>query len=70
MPDFDLLDEGTGFEKVNVPKAERELHRAIEYSIGDRSQSSDYIQNKLRAAGFDVKAQAKLMGFFYERGHF
>ena len=21
-------------------------------------------------AGFDVKAQAKLMGFFYERGHF
>jgi glycosyltransferase involved in cell wall biosynthesis len=71
MPDFDLLDEGTGFEKVNVPKTvERDLHRSIEYSIGDRSQSSAYIQNKLRAAGFDVKAQARLMGFFYERGHF
>ena len=71
MPDFDLLDEGTGFDAVNTSKAsEREHHRSIEYSIGDRNQSSAYIQSKLRAAGFDVKAQARIMGFFYERGHF
>ena len=71
MPDFDLLDKDTGFEPSNTPKKARgNRRRAIEYSIGDRSQSSDYIQNKLRNAGFDVKAQAKLMGYFYERGHF
>ena len=73
MPDFDLLDEGTGFEKVNIPdkiRVVKDKHRSIEYSIGDRSESSVYIQGKLRDAGFDVKAQAKLMGFFYERGHF
>ncbi len=47
-----------------------DMHRAIEYSIGDRKQSSDYILRKLKDAGFDVKAQAKLMGSFYEKGHF
>ncbi len=84
-PDFDALDEGTGFETINTPTESarekfineikgiadlKDMHRSIEYSIGDRSQSSEYIQGKLRAAGFDVKAQAKLMAFFYERGHF
>ena len=47
-----------------------DMHRAIEYSIGDRSQSSEYILRKLQDAGFDVKAQAVLMGQFYEKGHF
>ena len=71
MPDFDLLDKDTGFETVNTPKsAQRDHHRSIEYSIGDRKQSSAYILGKLKAAGFDVKSQAKLMGYFYERGHF
>ena len=70
-PDFDLLDKDTGFESLNTPQdSGKGMRRKIEFSIGDRSQSSEYIQNKLRAAGFDVKAQAKLMGFFYERGHF
>ena len=75
-PDFDVLDQGTGFDTINAPKKvsdeiyNKGMHRAIEYSIGDRMQSSKYIKNKLKAAGFDVKAQAKLMTFFYERGHF
>ncbi len=84
-PDIDILDQGTGFEALNIPDEEtkdryireiknisdtKDMHRSIEYSIGDRKQSSAYIQNKLRAAGFDVKAQAKLLAFFYERGHF
>ncbi len=71
MPDIDLLDKDTGFDTVNIPKENTNpMHRSIEYSIGDRSQSAEYIQNKLRAAGFDVRSQAKLMSFFYERGHF
>ncbi len=85
MPDMDILDRGTGFDALNTADDEvkdryinsiknmsdtRDMHRSIEYSIGDRNQSSAYIQNKLRAAGFDVKAQAKLMEMFYERGHF
>ncbi|RKM59808.1 glycosyltransferase family 1 protein [Butyrivibrio sp. CB08] len=70
-PDIDMLDEGTGFETLNVPdKAPSSHHRAIEYSIGDRAQSCEYIQGKLKAAGFDVKSQAKMMAYFYERGHF
>jgi glycosyltransferase involved in cell wall biosynthesis len=70
-PDFDILDQGTGFDSVNTPqKAPKPHHRAIEYSIGDRSQSSEYILGKLREAGFDVKAQAGMMAYFYERGHF
>ena len=84
-PDIDVLDQGIGFEALNVPDEAtkdryiremknisdvKDMHRSIEYSIGDRSQSSEYIQGKLRAAGFDVKAQAKLLAFFYERGHF
>ena len=70
-PDIDLLDAGTGFDMVNVPKEIiKPKHRAIEYSIGDRAQSSEYIQGKLRAAGFDVKTQAKMMALFYERGRF
>ncbi len=70
-PDFDMLDQGTGFDALNVPKkAEKTHHRSIEYSIGNRSESSEYILGKLRAAGFDVKSQAKMMAFFYERGHF
>ena len=71
MPDIDALDAGTGCDTVNIPtKKQRTHHRSIEYSIGDREQSSEYIQNKLRAAGFDVKTQAKMIGYFYERGHF
>jgi glycosyltransferase involved in cell wall biosynthesis len=85
-PDFDLLDAGTGFDSLNVmseedrlrfkEKAERQestatsMHRHIEYSIGDRKQSSAYIIGKLRHAGFDVKAQAKMLEYFYEQGHF
>ena len=72
MPDIDALDAGTGFEKVNVPdrspKSSRQ--RTGLYSVGDRQQSSEYILGKLREAGFDVKTQAKMMGYFYERGHF
>ncbi len=70
-PDFDVLDAGTGFETINIPdRSPRTHHRSIEYSIGDRSQSSEYILGKLKAAGFDVKTQAKMMAYFYERGHF
>ena len=70
-PDIDLLDAGTGFETVNVPdKPARNARRSIEYSIGDRQQSSEYILGKLKAAGFDVKSQAKMMSAFYQRGHF
>ena len=72
MPDIDVLDAGTGFETVNVPdrspKSSRQ--RTGLYSVGDRQQSSEYILGKLREAGFDVKTQAKMMGYFYERGHF
>jgi glycosyltransferase involved in cell wall biosynthesis len=72
MPDIDALDAGTGFETVNVPdkKPVKSHHRASMFSIGDRAGSSDYILGKLRAAGFDVRAQARMMGYFYERGHF
>ncbi len=84
-PDFDLLDQGTGFDALNsandeqakelireIKKASesKEMHRSIEYSIGNRSESSAYILRQLKAAGFDVKAQARQMGVFYERGHF
>jgi glycosyltransferase involved in cell wall biosynthesis len=70
-PDMDMLDNGTGFVRINTPDDRpKDMHRSIEYSIGDRSQSSRYIQNKLRAAGFDVKQQARQMAYFYERGHF
>ncbi len=71
MPDLELLDKDTGFDEgIALKKSRGDMHRAIEYSIGDRSQSSVYILSKLRAAGFDVKAQARLLGFFYESGHF
>ena len=71
QPDIDLLDAGTGFETVNVPQEmAKRGHRAIEYSIGDRAQSSEYIHGKLKAAGFDVKSQARMMALFYERGRF
>ena len=70
-PDIDALDAGTGFDAVNIPvKKEKTQRRAIEFSIGDRSQSSEYIIGKLKAAGFDVKSQAKMMKAFYERGRF
>ncbi len=70
-PDFDMLDNGTGFDNLNVPvKVERTRHRLIEYSIGDRAESSEYILGKLKNAGFDVRTQAKMMAYFYERGHF
>jgi hypothetical protein len=70
-PDFDMLDAGTGFETINIPdRSPKTHHRSIEYSIGDRSQSSEYILGKLKTAGFDVKTQARMMAYFYERGHF
>ena len=70
-PDFDLLDAGTGFDTINVPDKPSKRHRrAIEFSIGDRQQSSEYILGKLKAAGFDVKNQAKMMSAFYQRGYF
>ena len=69
-PDFDLLDKDTGFETLNVPDKGANIKKDAEYSIGDREGSSEYILNKLRNAGFDVKVQAKLMEYFYERGHF
>ena len=70
-PDFDLLDKDTGFDTINVPSgAAKPARRISEYSIGNRSESSEYIQNKLRAAGFDVRSQAKMMALFYERGRF
>ena len=72
MPDIDKLDAGTGFEKVNVPdKSPKSTHhRTSLYSVGDRKNSSEYILGRLKDAGFDVKTQAKMMGYFYERGHF
>ena len=72
MPDIDALDAGTGFETVNVPdrKKSSSQRMASKFSIGDRAKSSDYILGKLRTAGFDVRAQARMMGYFYERGHF
>ncbi len=70
-PDIDILDAGWGFEKVNVADdSPRQRRKAIEFSIGDRSQSSEYILGKLRNAGFDVKAQARMMTLFYESGRF
>lgn len=71
-PDIDALDAGTGFEAVNVPdkKVKESHHRTGMFSIGDRQQSSEYILGRLKAAGFDVKTQARMMGYFYERGHF
>ncbi len=72
MPDIDALDAGTGFETVNVPgkKPVSSHSRLAAFSIGDRAGSSDYILGKLKAAGFDVRTQARMMGYFYERGHF
>ncbi len=72
MPDIDALDAGTGFETVNVPDRNQKSSRQRPglYSVGDRQQSSEYILGKLKEAGFDVKTQAKMMGYFYERGHF
>ncbi|MBO4457976.1 MAG: glycosyltransferase [Butyrivibrio sp.] len=69
-PDFDILDSDTGFEKLNIPDEGFNAVKKNEFSIGDRKDSSEYILNKLKEAGFDVKSQAKLMAFFYERGHF
>ena len=60
-PDFDLLDKDTGFETLNVPDKGANIKKDAEYSIGDREGSSEYILNKLRNAGFDVKVQAKLI---------
>jgi len=72
MPDIDALDAGTGFETVNVPdkKPVSSHRRSPAFSVGDRAGSSDYILGKLKAAGFDVRTQARMMGYFYERGHF
>ncbi len=71
MPDFDILDKGTGFDNLNSPTAKRAAtNKKIEFSIGDRAQASDYILSKLRHAGFDIKNQAVMMTHFYERGHF
>ena len=72
MPDIDALDAGTGFETVNVPDKNPKSthHRTGLYSVGDRANSSEYILGRLKDAGFDVKTQAKMMGYFYERGHF
>ena len=71
MPDLDALDKGTGFEKLNAPSEKKTKRNNInEFSIGDRDKSLDYILSKLRHAGFDVKNQAKMMTYFYERGHF
>ena len=69
-PDFDLLDMGTGFETVNTVNAESDNIERPHYSIGNRKESSEYIIDQLRAAGFDVKNQARMMAYFYERGHF
>ena len=70
-PDFDLLDMDTGFDKINTVSEEATHNiRQERYSIGNRKESSEYIINELRAAGFDVKNQARMMDYFYERGHF
>jgi len=70
-PDFDVLDKNTGFEQLNVPSEKKTYNRRNEeFSLGDRNKSSDYVLNKLRHEGFDVKNQAKMMTYFYERGHF
>ncbi len=70
-PDFDALDAGTGFDTINVPSREKTpSRRPGQFSLGDRAASSEYIIGKLRAAGFDVKTQARMIGLFYERGHF
>ena len=71
MPDFDMLDKNTGFEQLNAP-SDKKIHdrRREAFSFGDRDKSSDYILSRLRHEGFDVKNQAKMMTYFYERGHF
>ncbi len=70
-PDFDVIDSGIGFEKLNTTQTKPvKNRRRTDFSMGDREASSGYIINKLRNAGFDVKEQAKMMAFFYERGHF
>ncbi|SFC76597.1 glycosyltransferase [Butyrivibrio sp. YAB3001] len=71
VPNMDLIDKATEQDLGQISEQyKKQLRRSIEYSIGDRQQSSEYILAKLKAAGFDVKSQAKLMGYFYERGHF
>ena len=69
-PDFDLLDAGTGFDTINTAPKHSISHIDSGFSIGNRKESSEHILNELRAAGFDVKSQAKMMAYFYERGHF
>lgn len=59
------IEEDTGYESLGAAGSS-----AGGNSIGDREGTSDYILNKLRDAGFDVKIQAKQMAYFYERGHF
>ena len=61
----DQDDSEGGFESLNGSQ-----NVAGNCSIGDREGTSEYILNKLRDAGFDVKLQAKQMAYFYERGHF
>ena len=39
-------------------------------AFGNRAECSEYACNELKQAGFDVKAQAKEMTYFYKRGHF
>ncbi|SFU67182.1 glycosyltransferase [Butyrivibrio sp. INlla21] len=69
-PDFDLLDAGTGFDTINTAPKHLISHIDSGFSIGNRKESSEHILNELRSAGFDVKSQAKMMAYFYERGHF
>ena len=64
----DLMpDESTAADR-QMQTAERQQTAA--YAIGDRMGSSGYITDKIRHAGFDVKAQAMMMTYFYENGHF
>ncbi len=69
-PDFDLLDMGTGFDTINKAVTNKEVRKVEGYSIGNRKESSEHILGELKTAGFDVKSQAKMMAYFYERGHF
>ncbi len=61
---------GTGFDTINKAVTNKEVRKVEGYSIGNRKESSEHILGELKTAGFDVKSQARMMAYFYERGHF
>lgn len=48
----------------------RDADHMTAFSAGNRAESSEYIIDKIKKAGFDVKAQARMLASFYEKGRF